>query len=37
MALVPEGTFIMGWDAEEADDRPPYPVFLGAFHIYHYM
>ena len=33
MVLVPEGTFVMGWDAGEPDERPPHVVFLDAFHI----
>ncbi|MEE3257589.1 MAG: SUMF1/EgtB/PvdO family nonheme iron enzyme, partial [Candidatus Latescibacterota bacterium] len=33
MVLVPEGAFVMGWDAGEPDERPPHVVFLDAFHI----
>ena len=33
MILVPEGTFVMGWDAGEPDERPPHAVSLDAFYI----
>ena len=33
MVLVPEGLFVMGWDAGDPDERPPHPVFLSAYYI----
>ena len=33
MILVPEGTFVMGWDAGEPDERPAHAVSLDAFYI----
>ena len=33
MVLVPEGLFVMGWDAGEPDEQPPHQVFLSAYYI----
>ena len=28
MVLVPEGLFVMGWDAGDPDEQPPHQVFF---------
>ena len=33
MVLVPEGLFVMGWNAGEPDEQPPHQVFLSAYYI----
>ena len=33
MVLVPEGLFVMGWDAGDPDEQPPHQVFLSAYYI----
>ena len=33
MVLVPEGLFVMGWDAGDSDEQPPHQVFLSAYYI----
>ena len=33
MVLVPEGLFVMGWDAGEPDAQPPHQVLLSAYYI----
>ena len=33
MILVPEGTFVIGWDSGEADERPLHAVFLSASYV----
>ena len=31
MVLVPEGLFVMGWEAGDSDEQPPHQVFLSAY------